>query len=100
MLRKFAAALLASTLVAGTAFAAEPSGNAGATAAAPAGATASVKADAAKTVKTVKHAHKSARKHFARGKVGMKQAHHVKAGKTHQAKLSHQPDGAGSAKRS
>ena len=31
MLRKFAAALVATTLVAGTAFAAEPAGNAGAT---------------------------------------------------------------------
>jgi hypothetical protein len=83
MLRKFAAALIATTLVAGAAFAAEPSGTAGAT---PAAASANVKAATAAPAKTVKHAQRSVRKHHARGKIGtMHQAHHVKSAKTHQA---------------
>jgi hypothetical protein len=106
MLRKFAAALVATTLVAGTAFAAEPSGTAGAIPAAPAAAASSVKADTAnpaktiKTVKAIKHAHKRTHTHLARGNAGMKQAHHLTAAKTHQTRISHQANGAGSAKRS
>ncbi len=98
MLRTLTAALVATTLVAGTAFAAD-SGNAGSanTPAAPA-ATTNVKAgDAAKSAnagtnvgsKTVKHVRKNTRKHVSHVKSGkMHQARHVKGGKgtkTHQA---------------
>ena len=86
MLRKFAAALIATTLVAGAAFAAEPSGTAGTM---PAAATANVKAATAMPTKTVKHAQKNARKHLARGKTGtMHQARHVNSAKTHQAAIA------------
>jgi hypothetical protein len=97
MLRKFAAVLLATTLIAGPAFAAQPSGNAGATPAAPA-ATAPAPAGAAtktvstpvKPIKTVKHVRKHARKHVVRGKTHtMKQARHLKPAKTHQSRVSH-----------
>ena len=89
MLRKFAAALLATTLIAGPAFAAQPSGSAGSTpaastAAAPASTNAVTK-QTAKPTKTVKHARKHARKHVARHKVGtMKVARHFKSTKTHR----------------
>jgi hypothetical protein len=114
MLRKFAAALLATTLVAGTAFAAE-SGSAGSTPANPAtqaapamtnakaGAQVKAQVKPASVTKTVKHAHKNTRKHLARAKTGkgsnkMHQARHVKGTKTHQA--SGTKSGAGSANRS
>jgi hypothetical protein len=95
MLRTFAAALVATTLIAGSAFAAQPStGAAGVTPAAPAsqaapaGSVSTVKAT--KTVKQpVRHFAKHGRKHLARVKSGkthaMRQAHHNKTGKTHQA---------------
>jgi hypothetical protein len=91
MLRTFAAALIATTLVAGTAFAAD-SGIAGSatTQAAPAASTTSVKADqtakSAKSAKSVKHVRENTRKHVTRVKSGkMHQAHHVKGRKVHQA---------------
>jgi hypothetical protein len=84
MLRTFAAALVATALIAGPAFAAEQSGTAGATPAAAATQTApaaNAKQAAAQPVK-----HKTARKHLVRGKTGtMHQARHVKPVKTHQA---------------
>jgi hypothetical protein len=90
MLRKFAAALLATTLIAGPAFAAQPSGNAGSNpaasaAAAPASGTNAVTKQTAKPTKTVKHARKDARRHVARGKVGtIKVSRHFKSTKTHR----------------
>jgi hypothetical protein len=101
MLRKFAAALIATTLIAGPVFAAQSTGTAGtAPATAPVSApatTPSAPASAAATVKTTKTVHhtvKHARKHLARGKNGIKTgsksgtmhlARHVKPAKTHQA---------------
>jgi hypothetical protein len=105
MLRKFAAALIATTLIAGPAFAEQSTATAGtAPAAAPVtapAATPSAPASAAATVKTTKTVHhtvKHARKHLARGKNGIKtaiktgsksgtmhQARHVKPARTHQA---------------
>ncbi len=92
MLRKFAVALVATTLLAGTAFAAEQaSGAAGAASAAPSApaAASTIKADTAKPAKAVKHASKTARMHhLTRGKASVRQAHHVKPVKTHQAKTA------------
>jgi hypothetical protein len=94
MLRKFAIALLATSVVAGAAFAAEPSGNAGST---PPAAT------AASNTKTVampakhlrKHVRKHARSHFARGKIhATKVAHHVKGKRMHKAHLAPTTTGA------
>ena len=83
MLRKFAAALLATTLIAGPAFAASPTGNAGTPAAASAPA-----APAAPT-KTVKHARLHARHHVACGKVaGSKMSRLLKSAKTHRAHVA------------
>jgi hypothetical protein len=89
MLRNFAAALLATSLIAGPAFAMEPSGNA-----APA---ATVRTDAKPTVKAAapsaqpakhlrKHARSHTRKHVAHRNVHrMKTVHHFKGSKTHKA---------------
>ena len=97
MLRKFAAALLATTLIAGPAFAAQPAAIAGAspaTQAAPAAKAADKNAakTADKTVKTTKtatHLVKHSRKHVVRGKAGaMHQARHVKPANSHQASLA------------
>jgi hypothetical protein len=83
MLRKFAMALVATTLIAGSAFAAQPSETTGA---APAAAQA---APAAKTNKIVGHTTKQVRKHVARRKAGnIHQARHVKSSKTHQASVT------------
>jgi hypothetical protein len=87
MLTKFAAALLATSLIAGSAIAAQPSGNTGSTPAAqtqtPSAATMN------KAGKTVKHTarHRShVRKHVARGrKHVVHHARHAKPAKTHQA---------------
>jgi hypothetical protein len=92
MLRNFAAALLATTLIAGPAFAAQSSDTAGstpATQAAPAASTTNAKQSvAAKPAKMVKHAAKHARKHFAHRKTGtMHQARHITPAKTHQASV-------------
>jgi len=93
MLRNFAAALLATALIVGPAFAAQPSGNAGsppATAAGPNAQTTAKQTNTTKPVKTVKHARTHARHHVARGKVGpMKLAKHVKATKTHRGRVAH-----------
>ena len=96
MLRKFAAALLATTLIAGPAFAAQPaaiSGASPATQATPAVKAADKNADktADKTVKTTKSAAHLVkhRKHVVRGKAGvMHQARHVKPANSHQASLA------------
>jgi len=92
MLRNLAAALLATTLIAGPAFAAQSSDTAGsapATQAAPAASTTNAKqAVAIKSDKLVKHTAKYARKHFAHRKTGtMHQARHVAPAKTHQASV-------------
>jgi hypothetical protein len=87
MLRTFAAALIATTLVAGTAFAAD-SGMAGSatTQAAPAASTTSVKADqTAKPAKSVKHVRKNTRNHVTRVRSGQMRAYHVKGREVHQA---------------
>ena len=69
MLRNFTTALIATTLVAGSAFAAQPSATtAAAPAAAPAASStqsAAKPADAAKPVKTAKHVRKPLRHHVA-----------------------------------
>lgn len=91
MLRKFAIALLATSVVAGAAFAAEPSGNAGSTApATTAGSKTKTVAVPAKPVGHLrKHARKHARSHVARGRThGTKVAHHVRSKKTHKAHLA------------
>jgi hypothetical protein len=113
MLRKFAAGLLATALIAGPAFAqtstsSMPSGTAP-NAAAPASTTAAPAVTKAKQTanpsKTVKHAklHKktvkrvASRSHLKSGKVH--QVRHVKSAKT-QAKVAHQSKAATAAKRS
>jgi hypothetical protein len=90
MLRNFAAALLATTLIAGPAFAAQSSDTAGATHAAPAASvTAAKTSETAKPVKVVKHVTKHTRKHVAHRTVGtMHQARQIKPAKTHQASIA------------
>src|ERR1700676_786480 len=96
MLRNFTAALLATTLIAGPALAAQSTGTAGSTPATQAAPAAHGKQTAAVKPATsvkpmVKHAAKHSRKHLVRGKSGtMHQARHIKPAKTHQAKVSHQ----------
>jgi len=92
MLRNFAAALLATTLIAGSAFAAQSSDTAGSTPAAqaaPAASTTNAKQSvAAKPAKMVRHTVKHAHKHFAHRKTGaMHQARHTTPAKTHQASV-------------
>ena len=97
MLRKFAGVLLATALLAGPAFAAQSTGNAGATAAA---ATAGHHA-AAKHMKlnkhgklhqhgkTAMHARKHAHKHMAQGRAHkMKDVRHVKPTTKHKAHVA------------
>jgi hypothetical protein len=99
MLTKLAAALLATTLVAGSAIAAQPSGLAGSTTT-PVAQTQPLPSTPAaathKAGKMVKHAarHRShVRKHLARGKrqpgnKAVHQARHAKPAKTHQVGMS------------
>jgi hypothetical protein len=83
MFRKFAVALVASTLIAGSAFAAQPSEMSGA---APA---TTQTAPAVKTTKVVAHTTKHVRKHVARRNAGnIHQARHVKPTRTHQASVA------------
>ena len=95
MLRKFAAALIATTLIAGPAFA-QSAGNSGTMPSAPSAQTVPVSPTAStpatkpavKTAKTVKHSAKHARKHAARSMkkgAAIHQAHHAKPAKAHQA---------------
>ena len=95
MLTKFAAALLATSLIAGSAIAAQPSGMATSNGAAPAVQTQTPATPAAKTVKpanSVKHVarHRNhARKHLARSKG--RAVHHVRhanPAKTHQVGMT------------
>jgi hypothetical protein len=81
MLRKFAMALVATTLIAGSALAAQPSATSGTPAATRA-------APAAKTNKIVAHATKHVRKHVARKAGKIHQARHVKSSKTRQAAVA------------
>jgi hypothetical protein len=92
MLTKFAAALLATSLIAGSAFAAEPAGKTGSNSGMPAAQTQAPAKPAATTNtsgKTVKHArqHRThVRKHMARGKGhAVHHARHAKPAKSHQA---------------
>jgi hypothetical protein len=94
MLTKFAAALLATSLIAGSAIAAQPSGTA-ASNGAPAVQTqvpSTPAANAAKPGKTVKHTarHRNhVRKHVARNsRHVVHHARHAKPAKTHQAGMS------------
>jgi hypothetical protein len=87
MLRKFAAVLLATSLIAGPAFAA----GAASTTPAPASVGTTIKAPAAvKTVKPVKHTRKHVRRHSARGNaLAMNQMRHVKhSSKTHRTHVA------------
>jgi hypothetical protein len=96
MLRKFAAVMLATTLIAGTAYAAQPAANAGSTPAAVAAGSGVAKGTAvkdtakqtAKPSKTVAHLRKHARKYFAHGKSG-RVTQHVKAMKIHRGHFAH-----------
>jgi hypothetical protein len=95
MLRNFAAALLATTLIAGPAFAVEPSGNASSPAPA-----ATVRTDAKATVKAAapsvepakhprKHVRSHTRKHVAHRSIHrMKTVHHFAGSKTHKAHVA------------
>jgi hypothetical protein len=89
MLTKFAAALLATSLIAGSAIAAQPLGNTGSTPAAQTQAPSAPAATMNKAGKTVKHTarHRShVRKHVARGRNHVvHHARHAKPAKTHQA---------------
>jgi hypothetical protein len=93
MLTKFAAALLATSLIAGSAIAAQPSGTPASNGAAPAVQTQTPSTPAAKATKpAVKHTarHRNhVRKHVARSKGHvMHHARHAKPAKTHQAGMS------------
>ena len=92
MLTKFAAALLATSLIAGSAIAAQPSGITASNGAAPAVQIQTPSTPAAKPGKTVKHAarHRNhVRKHIARSRVHVEHhARHAKPGKTHQAGMT------------
>ena len=89
MLTKFAAALLATSLIAGSAIAAQPLGNTGSTPAAQTQAPSAPAATMNKAGKTVKHTarHRShVRKHVARGRNHVvHHARHAKPAKNHQA---------------
>jgi hypothetical protein len=91
MLKNFAAVLLATTLIAGPALAAQSQTNVGS---APVAQTAPVAAAKQATnvtpAKTVKYASRHSRKHVVRAKSGtMHLARHTKPAKSHQAKISH-----------
>ena len=92
MLTKFAAALLATSLIAGSAIAAQPSGMPASNGAAQAVQTQTPSTPAAKPGKTVKHAarHRNhVRKHIARSKGHVEHhARHAKPTRTHQAGMS------------
>jgi len=95
MLTKFAAALLATSLIAGSAIAAQPTGMTASSGAAPTIQTQTPATPVAKTVKpakTVKHAvrHRNhARKHLARGKGrAVHHARHANPAKTHQVGMT------------
>jgi uncharacterized protein YdeI (BOF family) len=93
MLTKFAAALLATSLIAGSAIAAQPSGMRASNGTAPAVQTQTPSTPAANTAKpAVKHAarHRNhVRKHIARSKGHVEHhARHAKPAKTHQAGMS------------
>src|SRR5215472_5480742 len=95
MLTKFAAALLATSLIAGSVIAAQPSGMPASNAAASAVQTQTPSAPRAKTVKpakmvkhTARHRH-HVRKHVARSKGHtVHHARHAKPARTHQAGMS------------
>jgi hypothetical protein len=95
MLTKFAAALLATSLIAGSALAAQPSGAPATNGAAPAVQSQTPSTPAAKATtatKSVKHTarHRNhVRKHVARSKGHVvHHARHAKPAKTHQARMS------------
>lgn len=95
MLTKFAAALVATSLIASSAFAAQSSGNSGSMPAAQTSQTAnpSKTATTHKVVKVAKHRSAHARKHLAsgkeRGKSRMERhARHTTPAKTHQVRVA------------
>jgi len=86
MLRKFAAALIASTLIAAPAVAAQSD-----TSNAPAAAqTSPAKTDLEKTAPAVKHVKSHGHRHLTRSKTAH-QARHAKPGKAHQASAKSAP---------
>jgi hypothetical protein len=91
MLRKFTAVWLATAMIAGAAYAAEPSATPGSTTP-PAAVSANAKTAAAPTTPTKhlrKHARRTTHRHFVHRNVhGMKTAHHLKNGKSHKAHLA------------
>ncbi len=95
MLTKFAAALLATSLIAGSALAAQPSGTPASNAMSPAAQSQTPSTPAAKATvatKSVKHTarHRSdVRKHVARNKShAVHHARHGQPAKTHQARMN------------
>ena len=90
MLRNFAAALLATALIAGPAFAAQPAGDKGTTpgAAAPA-VQAPTKSDMRTPSKAVGQVHKHKRKHVAHRNTRTTTLAHVKATKSHRGHVAH-----------
>jgi hypothetical protein len=92
MLTKFAAALLATSLIAGSAIAAQPSGMAASSAASALQTPATAAVKTVKPAKTVKHAarHRNhVRKHLARSKDrAVHHARHANPAKTHQVGMT------------
>jgi hypothetical protein len=94
MLTKFAAALLATSLIAGSALAAQPSGTPATNAAAPAAQTQTPSTPAAKVTKSGKAVKHTAQRHHVRKHVARSKGHvvhharHAKPAKTHQARMS------------
>ncbi len=85
MLKKFVAVLLATSMFAGAALAAE-AGSAGAIGAGVGVNTGATFAAPTHPAKPVKHTRKHVRKHHVRGKAyGMKQAHHFNGSKAHKS---------------
>jgi hypothetical protein len=91
MLRNFAAALLATVLIAGPALAAQPSSGAGSMpAAAATPQTANAQTHQAKPSKSVKRMHTQVRKHVARAKAGtVKLSRHFETRTIHRHHVAH-----------
>jgi hypothetical protein len=93
MLKTLAAVVLATSMITNTAFAAKPSGNVGATAAANAGSNAKTVVGATQPNTAVKYTGTQTRKNVA------KEAHHFKGVKTHKTLVAKVTKGAKTAKK-
>ena len=98
MLRNFAAALLATSLIAGPAFAAQQSGNTGNMAAPGPAATTNVKSAAPSTKHLRKHVRSHTRKHVVHRSIHRTKTVHHLAGKPHRAYVAPMNSGAKSRK--